>query len=126
MLLKERDVNKHRSFNMRLFSRTDGNWKIRLVLSSYSFMPSGSQGIPDGLSDCSKYTGNQTIRCNGTPFRPAFVKDACGYSVFAGGQWIDGEYTRTHRDVSVINAMRAWMNLPPTNAQGLGLPGYCN
>jgi alpha-amylase len=36
VLVIQKDVNKHRGFETELFSRTDGNWKIRLVLSSYT------------------------------------------------------------------------------------------
>jgi len=57
VLIKEKDVNKHREFEKLLFTRTDGNWQIKLVLSSYSFMNNGAQGIPDGKSDCSKCVG---------------------------------------------------------------------
>lgn len=42
VLVKEKDVNKHRDFEKQLFSRTDGNWQIKTVLSSYSFMDDGA------------------------------------------------------------------------------------
>lgn len=57
VLIKERDVSKHRGFEEQLFSRTDGDWKIKLVLSSYTFMNDGASGIPDGKSDCSACIG---------------------------------------------------------------------
>ena len=57
VLVREKNVDKHRNFNKQLFQRTDGNWQIKLVLSSYSFMNSGAMGIPDGKSDCSKCVG---------------------------------------------------------------------
>ena len=38
-----------------MFTRTDGSWKIKLVLSSYTFMESvNAFGFPDGHSDCAK------------------------------------------------------------------------
>ena len=38
-----------------MFTRTDGSWKIRLILSSYTFMESaGAYGFPDGHSDCAR------------------------------------------------------------------------
>jgi|TARA_B110001450_G_C17559733_1_gene456221 alpha-amylase len=58
VLIKEKDVNKHRDFEKQLFSRTDGNWVIKTVLSSYSFMENGAQGFPDGSSDCDKCVGD--------------------------------------------------------------------
>lgn len=42
VLVKERNVDKHRNFNRDLFLRTDGNWQIRLLMSSYSFMNNGA------------------------------------------------------------------------------------
>jgi len=48
VLIKDKDVNRHRGFEQQLFDRTDGNWQIKLVLSSYSFMNNGAAGIPDG------------------------------------------------------------------------------
>lgn len=34
-------------------------------------------------------------------------------------------YTRVHRDVKIINAMRKWMKLGPISGGDIGLPG-CN
>lgn len=42
VLVIEKDVPKHRSFEQLLFDRTDADWKIRLVLSSYTFMDDGA------------------------------------------------------------------------------------
>lgn len=58
VLVREKNVQKHRDFNVNLFDRTDGSWAIKLVLSSYTFMGNGAMGIPDGMSDCSKCVGN--------------------------------------------------------------------
>ena len=58
VLVREKNVGKHRNFNMDLFRRGDGNWQIKLVLSSYTFMNNGAMGIPDGKSDCSKCVGS--------------------------------------------------------------------
>lgn len=57
VLVIAKDVNLHRNFEKQLFTRTDGNWQIRLVLSSYSFMNNGASGIPDGKSDCKNCVG---------------------------------------------------------------------
>ena len=56
--IKERDSGKHRDFEVQLFDRTDGNWQIKALLSSYSFMNNGAQGIPDGKSSCSMCEGD--------------------------------------------------------------------
>ena len=88
VLIKERDVAKHRGFEEQLFSRTDGDWKIKLVLSSYTFMDAGAQGIPDGKSDCSACIGEQCSSCNKSmAYSKAFDADSCGYDCEVDGQW---------------------------------------
>jgi alpha-amylase len=130
VLVIQKDVNKHRGFETELFSRTDGNWKIRLVLSSYTLRKDtqGNDGWPDGLSDCSQScTGKYCNSCIGTPYSPAHDPNTCGYTVFdESGNWISGKYTRVHRDKAIILAMRQWMGLS-TNVsnQELGLPANC-
>ncbi|KAI8852986.1 glycoside hydrolase superfamily [Chytridium lagenaria] len=110
VLIKDKDVPRHRSFEVKLFNARSEN------------PDRNANGFPDGLSDCSAYKGNQ-VGCAPMPFRSAYVKLACGYSVSQNGQWIEGEYTRVHRDLSIINAMRSWMGLGQVNANGLGIPG---
>ncbi|CAZ83956.1 unnamed protein product [Tuber melanosporum] len=118
VLIKDKDAAKHRGFEVQLFSRTDANWHIKLVLSSYSFMDNGASGFPDGHSDCSLYTGNQAISgCLGVPRDTAYVADACSYTISPG------KYTRVHRDLPIINAMRAWVGLGSTTAAALGISG---
>ncbi|KAJ3396067.1 hypothetical protein HDU92_004192 [Lobulomyces angularis] len=120
----EKDVNKHRNFEKLLFNRRDQNWLIRNLLSGYSFTDQMAVGYPDGKSDCSLYTGKES-GCKTVPFTKAYIADSCGYSVIKDGKWIPNRYTRTHRDISVINAMRGWMGLPIVNASDLKLPTHC-
>lgn len=63
VLVRTKDVNKHRDFEIQLFTRTDGDWDIRAVLSSYTFMDNGAMGIPDGMSDCANCKGDQCNTC---------------------------------------------------------------
>ncbi|ELP93184.1 alpha-amylase, putative [Entamoeba invadens IP1] len=120
VLVKDKNVESHRNFEISLFSRTDQNWTHRLLLSSYTQIQStnGNDGFPDGLSDCSLCTGNYCNNCKSIPKRQAYVADAPGYSVegFRGS-----DYTRTHRDTAVINAMRGWMGLGAISAKELGI-----
>ena len=58
VLVREKDVPKHRGFEELLFNRTDADWDIKLVLSSYSFMDDGAMGVPDGKSDCKACKGD--------------------------------------------------------------------
>ncbi|KAH6914463.1 alpha amylase [Coprinopsis sp. MPI-PUGE-AT-0042] len=119
VLIKDKDVALHRSFEVNLFARRDNDWHIKLILSSYLFASNGGSGFPDGLSDCSAhYTGDyRPSGCKGIGKDTAYVAGACAYTM------VPGKYTRTHRDVAVINAMRAWVGLGATTANALGIPG---
>jgi len=44
-----------------LDTRTEANWQIKLILSSYSFI-NGAYGPPDGLSDCAKCLSDECKR----------------------------------------------------------------
>jgi len=103
VLIKEKNVGKHRSFEQQLFYRTDGNWQIKLVLSSYTFMNNGAAGIPDGMSDCAACVGNQCSSCSKSmPYSKAHDDTVCGYTCEVNGSWQEGVYTRVHRDYSII------------------------
>ena len=126
---KQQDVPKHRGFETQLFSRTDGDWQIKLVLSSYTFMDNGAMGFPDGFSDCARYNGTAepAKNCRSMAYAKAHDDSVCGYTVFdASGAWAQGVYTRVHRDRAIVMAMRAWMGLPTnvSNAE-IGLPPSC-
>lgn len=64
VLVREKDVDKHRGFETLLYNRTDADWKIRILLSSYSFMDNGAMGFPDGKSDCANCKGDQCDSCS--------------------------------------------------------------
>lgn len=127
VLIKDKDVPKHRNFEELLFNRTDADWKIRLVLSSYSFMNDGAAGIPDGRSDCANCVGDQCDSCNKSmKYSKAHNPDVCGYTCEVDGQWQEGVYTRVHRDYDIIQAMRNWQGLGQvTDPTQLGLPSHC-
>lgn len=118
---------RHRGFEELLFNRDDADWKIRLLLSSYSFMNNGAQGIPDGTSDCANCVGDQCDSCSmSMPFSKAHDDSVCGYTCEVNGQWQEGVYTRTHRDYDIIQAMRGFQGLPSvTDPTQLGLPSQC-
>lgn len=42
VLVKEKNVSLHRHFEELMYSRTDGDWRIKLLLSSYTFMDYGA------------------------------------------------------------------------------------
>jgi len=127
--IKDKDINRHRNFNIELFSRpapVNGNdWMIKYVLSSYSFMSNGAAGFPDGYSSCSG-APPEAGRCISMEYAKAFDPNSCGYDTGNGGNWKEGAYTRVHRDRSVIMAMRKWMGLSTSvSNEQIGLPSNC-
>ena len=119
--IKERNIERHRNFNVQMFTRTDNDWKIKLLLSSYSFMNNGAGGFPDGKSDCSACTGEQCKNnCNkSVPYQKAYNPNSTGYDTGDSGNWKEGSYTRVHRDQATINAMRQWMGLSSLSSEQL-------
>jgi len=61
------------------------------------------------------------------PYSKAHNPDVCGYTVYdLSGKWIEGTYTRVHRDMDIIIAMRSWMGYKTdVSAIELGLPSSC-
>lgn len=119
VLVKEKNVDLHRSFNLKLFNDRVNDWKLKVVLSSFTFGIDGAFGIPDGFSDCKGMAVNAPSVCRKTTvFEPAFRAGSCGYTVegFAGGKW-----TRVHRDLATVNAMRAWIGLPSVTKADVGI-----
>jgi len=98
VLVKEKNVDKHRNFNKQLFER-DAGWKIKLILSSYTFMDNGGQGFPDGKSDCSTCIGDHCKDCSKSMKKAtAYDASSYGYDCVKDGQWQQGAFTRVHRD----------------------------
>lgn len=101
----------HRAFEVMLFQNppgaddNDSDYPIRMVLSSY-YWYNGSEGIPDGKSDCNLCT-DTCQGCESVPFMAAYDKTSTGYDGPQG-------YTRVHRDAAIIAAMRTWMHVPNT------------
>lgn len=116
VLIEGCTASNHRNFEVKLFQNPNGaqnndnDYPVRMVLSSYYWQGQAS-GVPDGLSDCSKCTIN-CASCRSTTTWPAYKSDSCGY---------DSTYTRPHRDLSIVNAMRGWMHLPAVTSADLGL-----
>jgi alpha-amylase len=120
VLVKNCTENDHRNFEIHLFENPNGvsnnaeDWPIRFILSRY-YHTYGALGIPDGLSDCSLCK----VTCNSCresiPYIKAAVPGQCAYK--------GNGYTKTHRDIPVINAMRKWMGLGTISGADIGLSG---
>ena len=119
--IRERNVEKHRNFNVQMFTRTEAEWKMKLLLSSYSFMENGGAGFPDGKSECSACTGEQCKKnCKkSVPYQKAYDTNSTGYDTGDKSNWKEGSYTRVHRDKDIINAMRSWMGLEELDEEQL-------
>ncbi len=119
VLVKNCPENQHRNFEIKLFENPNGvgdndnNWPIRFILSSW-YHTYGHMGLPDGFSDCSLCT-TTCASCKSVPYMPAYEAGACAYK--------GKGYTRVHRDLSIINAMRKWVKLGPVSGDAIGLPG---
>ncbi|KAH3746185.1 alpha amylase domain protein [Pelomyxa schiedti] len=123
ILILAKDIPKHRGFEEQLFSAprgandNDNDYPIRLLLSSYYWYNNNGYGIPDGQSLCTscRYTCSG---CQDTPAYTAHSDSSCGYDT--------PDYTRTHRDKSVILAMRKWMHMSTDLSNtDMGLPSNC-
>ena len=118
VLVKNCPENDHRNFETRLFRNPNGvgnngdDWPIRFILSSY-YHTEGTNGIPDGLSDC-KLCKVTCESCKSMGYKPAYVEGACAYK--------GDSYTRVHRDIAIINAMRSWIGLGPISGWDIRLP----
>jgi alpha-amylase len=117
VLIENCTPDTHRNFELKLFQSPNGasdnsnDYPIRLILSSFYWQGS-SFGVPDGLSDCSKCTSGCTS-CRTTTAHAAYDASSCGYDSEA--------YTRPHRDIQIVNAMRSWMKLSNISTAELGL-----
>ena len=112
VLVKAKDVGAHRYFTVQMFTRRDYDWKIKLVLSSYTFK-GNAFGYPDGHSDCARCITDECKRLctNSMPYSKAYDPSSTGYDCTRDGSWKEGVYTRVHRDREIVNAMRGWMGL---------------
>ena len=119
ILVKNCPENVHRNFEIKLFENPYGvennadDWPIRFILSSY-YHTYGPDGIPDGFSDCSICQVNCKSCTLSVPYMPAYLPSECAY--------IGNGYTRVHRDIKIINAMRKWIHLKPITGSDIKLP----
>ena len=111
--MKNKNLELHKSQYVQILSDESQNWKIKFIFSGYSIMNNGGYSFPDGKSDCSRCN---TMQCSTTciksvPFQKAYNPLSTGYDSGNTDNWKEGTYTRVHRNIEIINAMRSWMNL---------------
>ena len=107
-----KDIDNHRNNYIQMIKKNDINWKIKILFSSYSLINEAT-GFPDGKSDC----GNNCQKP--VPYVKAYEPLSIGYDTGNISNWIQGNYTRIHRDLQIVNAMREWMGLSEINSENL-------
>ena len=117
--IRDRNIEEHRSKTISMFSN-DYNWEIIFIFSTFSLYKNIA-GIPDGKSDCSFC---ETEKCHSdctknVPYRKAYNPLSTGYDTGDLNNWIEGEYTRIHRDILIVNAMRDWLGKPQLTEEQL-------
>ena len=115
-----KDIEAHRNEYINYMKETEIDYKIKVVFSSYSLIH-GANGFPDGKSDCSKC---KTQDCENSctksvPYQKAYEPLSTGYDTGNSSNWIEGGYTRVHRDLDIVNAMREWMGMDPLSENDL-------
>ena len=114
VLVIDKDIALHQYFEEKLFyspngaNDNDNDYPIRMILSSY-WLPDDANdyGVPDGKSNCDVCSIDCST-CNPAQsmnFTAAYRQGASAYDT-------QGRFTRTHRFLGTINAMRWWMHLP--------------
>ena len=107
-----RNIDIHRKYYTDFIKRSDLEWKIKIVFSAYSLI-NGAIGFPDGKSDCD-------LNCTkSVPYVKAYEPYSIGYDTKEGINWIEGNYTRIHRDFEIVRAMREWIGLEDINQKKL-------
>ena len=111
--MKNKNLIEHKAKYIELLSDNIFNWKIKFIFSAYTTMNNGAFGFPDGKSDCSKCINEQcSIDCTkSVPYQKAYNPLSTGYDSGDESNWKEGTYTRIHRNVEIVNAMRTWMGL---------------
>ena len=107
--IKHQNIQEHKNILINnMFLNPRFNYAIRFVFTSYSV--ADINGVPDGKSERS-FCSSQSCFENTVdlPFKRAFNPHSRGYDCGNADNWIIGEYTRIHRDIDIINAMRKWL-----------------
>ena len=107
----QKNLNEHKNLNIQMLKDVRRNWKIKMLFSSCSLTNNGGIGFPDGKSDCKKCKNEQCKNecTKSVPFQKAYNPLSLGYDSGNETNWKEGTYTRVHRNIDIINAMREWM-----------------
>ena len=120
ILIEYKNLIQHKNENIKMLKDANKDYKIKVIFSSYS-LANGSKGIPDGKSNCLKCKNEHCKQnCIKTvPYQKAYNPLSIGYDAGDETNWKEGVYTRIHRNIDIINAMREWMGLEYYNENDL-------
>ena len=107
--MTNRDKETHKNNYKTMLS--DNSYDIKILFSSY-ILKNGACGFPDGHSDCSLIKDSSCTKS--VPYVKAYAPLSIGYDEF-----IEGNYTRIHRDIDIVNSMREWLSLGPLTDEQL-------
>ena len=113
--LKYKNLEDNKNKNIEMLNDMNANWTIKIIFSSYSLMNSGGKGFPDGKSDCKKCKNELCKKecTKSVPYQKAYNPLSIGYDSGDENNWKEGTYTRIHRNIDIVNAMREWMEFEP-------------
>ena len=99
--MKDKDKVSHKNNYISMLN--NNNYNIKIIFSSY-ILKNGACGFPDGHSDCDLTNDNSCTKS--IPYVKAYSPLSIGYD-----DYIEGNYTRIHRDIDIVNSMRLWLNI---------------
>ena len=113
--IRDQNIEEHRQATISMFENEDyeeysGKWEIIFIFSSFSLYEDIG-GMLDGKSDCS-YCSTEKCKTECTlsiPYRKAYKPTSKGYDPGDDSNWIEGEFSRVHRDKLIIEAMKKWL-----------------
>lgn len=111
--IRAKDKEKHKQILINdMFLHPAFNYSIKFVFTSFSI--DNVNGIPDGKSEKSFCATESCIKsASDLKFKRAFFPYSTGYDCGDSKNWTIGEYSRIHRDIDIVNAMREWLFSTP-------------
>jgi len=112
--IKLGNINSHKNSYAEMLDKNDNNIKIKIIFSSYSLTSKGA-GFPDGKSDCTSIGCDYPVK-----YSKAYDPLSIGYDTgMASNNFKEGNYSRIHRNLEIVNAMRKWLGLNELNDEEL-------
>ena len=109
------NMNNHKTSYEEMLANNDYNIKNKIIFSSYTLTGKGT-GFPDGKSDCTGKEGCQYP----VKYTKAYDPLSIGYDTGSDSSpFKEGNYSRIHRNIDIVNSMRKWLGLNELNDEEL-------